>query len=230
MNSQVESIIETARRFLGIKESPPNSNNVIFNTHYYGREVSGAAYPWCMTLIWDVFRLCNLSHLFYGGKKTASCAELLRYAKANNQLIESLRIERGDIVLYRFGRTGAAADHTGLVTSATPAGITAIEGNTSVGSDSDGGEVMERSRLYTNVVGAYRPKYEVEDEMTQDQFNEMMDKYLTARNARPESAWSVTEGAFAAAKKQGVMNGIAPQGFVTREEMAAVMKRTGNVK
>ena len=38
----VSELLEIARRQIGVKESPPNSNNVRYNTWYYGREVSGA--------------------------------------------------------------------------------------------------------------------------------------------------------------------------------------------
>ena len=51
-----EKILEIARLQLGIKENPPNSNRVKFNTAYYGQEVSGRAYPWCCAFVWWVFR------------------------------------------------------------------------------------------------------------------------------------------------------------------------------
>ena len=51
-----EKILDTARAQLGIREEPPNSNRVKFNTAYYGREVSGSAYPWCCAFVWWVFR------------------------------------------------------------------------------------------------------------------------------------------------------------------------------
>ena len=40
---------------VGISENPPSSNNVRYNTWYYGREVSGSAYPWCMVFVQWVF-------------------------------------------------------------------------------------------------------------------------------------------------------------------------------
>ena len=39
----VSELLDIARRQIGTSESPPKSNNVRFNTWYYGREVSGAA-------------------------------------------------------------------------------------------------------------------------------------------------------------------------------------------
>ena len=37
--AKASEILELAKSYEGTKESPANSNNVIFNTHYYGREV-----------------------------------------------------------------------------------------------------------------------------------------------------------------------------------------------
>ncbi len=33
-------ILALAASYIGVKESPPYSNNVIFNTHYYGKPVN----------------------------------------------------------------------------------------------------------------------------------------------------------------------------------------------
>lgn len=46
-----QMVIAVARSQLGTKEKPKNSNNVIYNTWYYGHAVSGSAYPWCMTFV-----------------------------------------------------------------------------------------------------------------------------------------------------------------------------------
>ena len=46
----VDDILKTALAEVGVTEYPPNSNNVKYNTAYYGHEVSGSAYPWwCMS-------------------------------------------------------------------------------------------------------------------------------------------------------------------------------------
>ena len=52
--SLIDTIISKALEFEGVSESPPGSNNVIFKTDYYGEEVEGEAYPWCVTFLWDV--------------------------------------------------------------------------------------------------------------------------------------------------------------------------------
>lgn len=78
------TILNKAITYLGISENPKNSNNVIFNTDYYGKPVSGSCYSWCCTFVWDIFRMCNASKYFYGGGKCASCTSTLNYYKKNH--------------------------------------------------------------------------------------------------------------------------------------------------
>lgn len=49
-------------------------------------------------------------------------------------------------------------------------------------------------------------------------------------NTLSESKWSKDLGTFAEATNAGAMDGSKPQGFVTREQLAAVLKRTGAIK
>ena len=51
-----EKILEIARSQIGARESPANSDNVKYNTAYYGREVSGK-YTWCAVFVWWGFRV-----------------------------------------------------------------------------------------------------------------------------------------------------------------------------
>ena len=66
-----------------------------------------------------------------------------------------------------------------------------------------------------------------DDEVTPEQFNQMMDEWMRANSILPESPWSVDGGHFEAATKSRVLDGTAPRGFVTREQLAAVMGRLG---
>lgn len=64
-----------------------------------------------------------------------------------------------------------------------------------------------------------------DDELTQDQFNSMMETYLSQRNAQPASGWAVPH--IQEAIDAGVISDVGgsierPQGFVTREELATV--------
>ena len=72
-----DELLAAARAEIGTKEQPQNSNRVKYNTAFYGREVSGAAYPWCVTFIWWLFWKLGAAELFCGGQKTASSGVLM---------------------------------------------------------------------------------------------------------------------------------------------------------
>ena len=157
MACTVNEILTLAREQIGVSESPPGSNNVKYNTAYYGRKVSGSSYPWCCVFIWWLFRECGASKLFFGGEKTASCTALMKYAK-NHGLWVTSGFRPGDLILYNFN-SDSYAEHIGICESATKKTVTCIEGNTSTTSDDNGGKVMRRTRNLSVVLGAYRPKY-----------------------------------------------------------------------
>lgn len=118
--------------------------------------------PWCMSFVQWVFAQAGASHLLPA--KTASCGTLMRAAKAVGLWVES-GYRPGDVVIYDFPG-GAATDHCGIVVTPLTNGIRSIEGNTAAGNDSNGGEVMERTRPEKYIVGAVRPHYEDEKEVT----------------------------------------------------------------
>ncbi len=211
-----EKILDTARAQLGIREEPPNSNRVKFNTAYYGREVSGSAYPWCCAFVWWVFREAGAASLFYGGKKTASCSALLSFHKG-----QAVRgdYQPGDIIFFNFnGRKNPA--HVGICESWDGQYITTIDGNTAPTNEANGGAVMRRRRAKKYMIGAYRPAYE-EDTMTQADFDKMMDDYLERRGDKPASGWAGT--LLQEAKQAGITDGSRPQSFATREEVATMV-------
>lgn len=56
---QINRILARAQAEIGITEYPPNSNNVKYNTWFYGRQVSGKNYPWCAAFISYIFNATN---------------------------------------------------------------------------------------------------------------------------------------------------------------------------
>ena len=145
-------VLRIARAEIGTKESPVNK--VKYNTWYYGKAVSGDAYPWCMAFVMWVFHQAGVEL----GLKTASCTSLENYAKKKGYLVTK-NYRPGDIVFYQFDKD-EFADHTGIVESVTSTTVTCIEGNTSVnGSQSNGGEVCRKTRSKSLVRSAYRPNY-----------------------------------------------------------------------
>lgn len=154
----VSELLDIARKQIGVKENPPNSNNVRYNTWYYGREVSGSAYPWCAVFVAFVFDQAKVKLPI----RTASCGALMRSAqKAGCWVTGDYR--PGDVVIYDFPG-GAKTDHCGIVEAVDGTYISAIEGNTSSTSDADGGAVERRARKFSQIVGAVRPSYDKEVE------------------------------------------------------------------
>lgn len=153
-----KNILDVARAEIGVKESPANSNNVKYNTWYYGRSVSGSAYPWCMAFVQWCFDRAGMRLPC----KTASCSALLNWYKQNLPAsVKTSAPHAGDIVIYNFG-------HTGIVESVSGNTITAIEGNTSPGtsgSQSNGGMVCRRTRQTYTVTAYIRPSYDKEVNM-----------------------------------------------------------------
>ena len=154
----VDKITALATGQLGVVENPPGSNKVIYNTEFYGKEVSGSSYPWCCVFIWWLFWKLGASTLFCGGTRVASCTATMRYAKNNGLFVRS-NYRPGDLILYTFDGNVNDAEHIGLCVAADNNSVTCIEGNTSESSQDNGGKVMLRSRSLKVVIGAYRPNY-----------------------------------------------------------------------
>lgn len=161
-----EQIINRALGEVGIKENPPNSNKVKYNTWYYGKEVSGASYPWCMTFIQWIFKDSGLLPI-----KTASCSALYNEFKKRGQIVKDP--QPGDIVFFKWNTSNYPCQHVGLVVSVGGSSVITVEGNTSVTSDDNGGSVMKRQRPRNKSIVAFaRPAYENVPSTPQTSVNE----------------------------------------------------------
>ena len=152
----VRAVLYAAASQIGVTESPVGSNRVKYNTAYYGQEVRGSAYPWCVTFVWWVFRQVGFS--LY---KTASCTALVeRYREASPGQIIQQGYRPGDLVFFDFSGRRAKTEHVGIVESVAADGtLTTIEGNTGSGSNANGGAVMRRKRKPGLVTCGIRPGY-----------------------------------------------------------------------
>ena len=156
----VNQILALAKSQIGTTEYPPNSNNVIYNTAYYGHDVQDGVptkndkYPWCAVFVWWVFAQFSPCLV----PKTASCMNMGDWFKANGRWGATPHV--GDVVFFKFSTNNRWTNHVGIVKEVLDGGakLITIEGNTSTSSDDNGGAVMERTRT-SNIVGYGRPAY-----------------------------------------------------------------------
>jgi hypothetical protein len=133
---------------IGEKEHPPDSNRVKWASEWYG--VIG---PWCAMAVTRAYVECG-SQAFKKGSKYAYVPFIVNDAVAAvNGLALTKAPQPGDLVCFDWNKD-AIADHVGLFVRWTDTAQTqfqSVEGNTAVGNDSNGGEVMERNRTRAQV-------------------------------------------------------------------------------
>ena len=147
----MHELIKIAIRECGVKESPAGSNKVKYNTWMYGKEVSGAAYPWCGAFVSWVYNEAGMPLGNIGMKKGfVGCPYAVERISKWGKLVTVP--EAGDIVFYDWNGDGRF-DHTGLFAEDCGGGLFwAYEGNTSASNASDGGEVGIMKRKYKNCI------------------------------------------------------------------------------
>ena len=162
---------------------------------------------------------------------TASCGELMRAAQSARMWVTS-GYRPGDVVIYDFPG-GASTDHCGIVESVSADYVTAIEGNTAAGNDSNGGEVMRRTRPLSQVVGAVRPQYQEDDmdidalieALTEEQLVRFAERMQAALGKRPIGQTLAPE--LQEAVDMRITDGSNPNAFCTRAQAAVMVKRRG---
>lgn len=238
----IDKVLDVCASQIGVTEYPPNSNDVKFNTAYYGREVWdglwGCTFPWCVTYLWWCFKEAKASKYFYGGEKTANCGTLADYYEANGQLIKH-GYKRGDIVFFSFKKD---YQHVGIIESVNKDGTyTCLEGNTSNdawGSQANGGAVCRKIRLLMNICAGAR-WYNEDDDMDINGLIKLL------KDATPEQRKDIGKEldscvksyrvglSFPAsmipelerAKEHGITDGSRPMDYSTRGEVAIMADR-----
>lgn len=163
-----KEILAVARSELGYREDPPGTNLT-----KYGKWFGLNGQPWCMLFIQWVFTQAGAESLL--AARTASCGAFMRAAQAKGCWVTG-GYQPGDVVIMDFPGNKAKTDHCGIVVTLLTDGVRTIEGNTGVGNDSNGGEVMERTRPLSVIIGAYRPHYA--EETVEKEDKPMTYKYL----------------------------------------------------
>lgn len=138
-----------AKKYVGVKENPPGSNHgpLIDQWCVTTNGIRGG-YPWCLAFVHAMYASQGVK---LGGFGLVQAFD--NWAGKNGYLVK--RPFKGDIICYDWNRDNWD-DHVGIVDRVlalrwTPSGrfvgwVRTVEGNTSVGNDSNGGCVMIRYR------------------------------------------------------------------------------------
>jgi hypothetical protein len=140
-----------ALRHVGVRESPPGSNHTMF-----GRWFGADGVPWCAIFASYCFGvgagvvLCRGWHgAGVAPRGVAYVPTLASWLKATGRSVEHPR--PGDLAVFDWD--GGLPDHVGIVIRVDGDLLHTVEGNTSVGNDTNGGEVMRRQRRVGQVSG-----------------------------------------------------------------------------
>lgn len=137
-----ERAIKAATAEIGTKESPAGSN-----CNKYGKWYGMDAVPWCAIFCtWCYLVGAGGSPSFVKGSYYAYVPYIVSDARNGRRgLSVTSTPAPGDLVCYDWQRDGTF-DHVGLFKSGSSYEWKAIEGNTSTSNQSNGGQVMERTR------------------------------------------------------------------------------------
>ena len=183
----VTDILKLAASQIGVFESPPNSNNVKYNTMYYGGKVNNPSLAWCCTFVWWLFKESGGPALFYGGSKTASCTTLMNYHASKGQVVYK-DFKPGDLALFNWKGEKHIAQHIGVIESVKKGAVVTIEGNTSTGNDTNGGTVMRRERNMALIICAIRPAYSIDPV---EEYKQIIQSKVGFSD--PGGVWSLTD-------------------------------------
>jgi hypothetical protein len=147
-----EKALAKAITQIGIAENPPNSNQTQYTTWY------GMSGPWCAMFASWCYETSGGSPSFQQGVNYAYVPYIVGDAQAGRNGLSVASPIPGDLVCYDWQGDGVF-DHVGLFEKwMSGSTFSAIEGNTSDSSDSDGGSVMRRTRSATGSVVFVRVK------------------------------------------------------------------------
>lgn len=258
-------VIETARAEIGYLEKATNSqlNDKTANAGYnnwnkfasflddlgvvYNGKKNG--YSWCdcfvdYCFIYTFGLELGMDMTFQPKKgEGAGCTYSMRYYKKAERFFKDP--QPGDQIFFTNDE-GASSYHTGIVEKVEGGRVYTIEGNTSSapGVVPNGGAVRSKSYnlSYSRIAGYGRPDWslageEIEEEMTQDKFNEMFNVAMAAYRAELQDndcgqysekgrKFVVENGIFVG--RSTIPNGEPNymwQDFLTREQFATVLSR-----
>lgn len=148
-------VIELATLEVGTKETPKGTNKT-----KYGKWFGLDGVAWCGIFVSYLYDKAGTPLGNIGFKKGyAGCGTAVAYFIKTNQVIKDTKdLQAGDIVFFDWNNDGRY-DHTGIfIKKQGLFDFNTIEGNTAVGNDSNGGEVMFRLRSFNTKCVFVRPR------------------------------------------------------------------------
>lgn len=217
--SKRDEYLTWCRAQVGVTEDPPGSNNVPYNTAYYGHPVNDKDAHWCATACWDGMRQVGCSELYYGGRKTASCPRLLDYYKDEHPEQIVTEPQPGDWVFFDWDKSGIP-DHIGTVEEVHPTTLTTLEGNVN-----DGYRRMIRRRD-EKILTYVRPAWPDDEPLPTP---EIVEPFTDV----PKSAWYAK--AVKWAKENGIATGITktlfgPNSGTTRAQTVQMLYKLNRIQ
>lgn len=150
-------VISVAKAEKGYHESPAGSNRTKFGAWY---PMNGS--PWCgMYVSWCFREDLTMIH----GKYARTDSKAKSFNKAGLLHHGHAGMKKGDVIFFAFNGSSyqgrfLGIEHTGICLGTTDDGrYITIEGNTSGGSNANGGAVQVRYRSPSFVAAYFRPEY-----------------------------------------------------------------------
>jgi hypothetical protein len=157
----VTNLIETARRELGTEQE--FINKVKYNQSYYGQNVSGENFKWCVVFLWWCMQKNKVPKEVF--PKTAHVFTLRGWYKDRDRYFKpSSPPLPGDLVVFSYS-------HIGMVIKVTKTQIVTIEGN-----QDDAVRKVVHNRSESTIDGYCRPAYHMVevDDVTKEELIEVL--------------------------------------------------------
>ena len=179
-------VLKLASQEIGYTEWPPGTNDTKFG-NWYG--INGS--QWCAIFVSYCFYVAELPLTAETQKGFLYCPSGVEWFKLKGLFFDTPKV--GDVVFYDWnkgarpctpedGNNAVCSDawHVGIVESVNDNGsITAIEGNTEVGNNDNGGKVMRRERYPDVWYGFGRPAYSSQANPPQEEHPQWPGRYIT---------------------------------------------------
>jgi CHAP domain len=146
----------------GLKEDPMGSNNVFFSRWYMrhpaGWRKKNEGPAWCAMFVTYLYsKAGSKAFARMPDDRWCNCMKVVEAAERGDGLLLTTNPQPGTVVVYDFPatRTSEGGTHIGLFegwTNRRQGTFTAIEGNTALGDDNNGGEVARRDRNTAPVI------------------------------------------------------------------------------